>query len=198
LASDFSATSWQILLCNAAAYGLTGVVVCAIGRGFDPTALLHVAARGGHCALATALLHRGADPNEPRPDSGRTPLHEAALHRTPSPVVQLLLDSKSDVNVLQQGNNTPLHMAAVCGHIGGVAALIAAGADPNAQNSFGSTPLHVAVYNGNLCGSGALLAAGADWGIADNYGKTPLDRAIQYRHAAIVDLLRGAPALARG
>jgi ankyrin repeat protein len=56
----------------------------------------------------------------------------------------------------------------------------------------------VAVYNGNLCGSGALLAAGADWGIADNYGKTPLDRAIQYRHAALVDLLRGAPASARG
>lgn len=197
LASDFSATSWQILLCNAAAYGLTGAVVCATGRGADPSALLHVAARGGHCALAAALLRRGADPNTPRPESGSTPLHEAALHRTPSPVVQLLLDSKSDVNTTDRSNNTPLHMAAVCGNMCGIAALITAGADPNAQNSIGSTPLHVAVYNGNLCNSGALLAAGADRGIADNYGKTPLDRAIQYRHAAIVDLLRGAPASAR-
>ena len=197
-ASDFSATCWQILLCNAAAYGLTRAVICAIGRGTDVSALLYVAARGGHCALAVALLVRGADPNESRPDSGNTPLHEAALHRTPSPVVQLLLDSKANVHATQHGNNTPLHMAAVCGNTNGLAALIAAGADLTAQNSFGSTPLHVAVFNGNLRNCGALLAAGADRDARDNQGRTPLDRAIQYRYPAIVDLLRGAPAEARG
>ena len=201
LAADFPAARWQILLCNAAARGLTGAVVCAISRGVVADALLHVAVRHGHCALAAALLGRGADPNAPRPDSGSTPLHEAALHRTPSPVVQLLLDSKSDANcATERGNNTPLHMAAVCGHTNGLAALIAAGADLTAQNSFGGTPLHVAVYNGNLRNCGALLAAGADRGATDNHGKTPLDRAIQYGHAAIVDLLRaaGGAAPARG
>ena len=199
-ASDFSATCWQILLCNAAAYGLTRAVICAISRGTDLSALLHVAARGGHYALAVALLGRGADPNESRPKSGSTPLHEAALSRGPTPMVQLLLDSKSDANATERGKNTPLHMAAVGGHICGIAALIAAGANPNLQNSIGSTPLHVAVYNGNLRNCGALLAAGADRGTTDIYGKTPLDRAIQYRYPAIVDLLRAdSPAVpARG
>ena len=192
-ASDFSATRWQILLCNAAAYGLTRTVICARSRGTDPGALLHVAARGGHCALAAALLGCGADPNARRPKGSGTPLHEAALHyQTPSPVVQLLLDSKSDVNSQNSIDNyTPLHMAAIFGNVIGIAALIAAGADPNAQNSIGSTPLHVAVYNRNLRSCGVLLAVGADRGIADNDGKTPLDRAIQYGLAAVADLLRG-------
>ncbi len=70
---------------------------------------------------------------------------------------------------------SPLHTAAVFGHLEAVQALVQAGADVNARNNDGATPLLVAAFFCRTEIVQHLLAHGADKQAKDKAGKTALD-----------------------
>lgn len=65
----------------------------------------------------------------------------------------------------QDGDDTPLHLAAASGQEQIVRVLLAKGADKDALNSKGRTPLHLAVESAHLPTLSAILAAHPDIGI---------------------------------
>ena len=70
---------------------------------------------------------------------------------------------------------SPLHTAAVFGHLEAVRALVQAGANVNARNNDGASPLLVAAFFCRTEIVQHLLAHGADKQAKDNAGKTALD-----------------------
>ncbi|OTA97985.1 hypothetical protein M426DRAFT_37785, partial [Hypoxylon sp. CI-4A] len=71
---------------------------------------------------------------------------------------------------------TPLHCAAICGHINVIKFLHERGANINARTSHGHLPLHLAVMNGHFEAEvvRALINRGADLNCAGRFGDTPL------------------------
>jgi hypothetical protein len=89
-------------------------------------------------AIATALLERGADPNEGNGD--RTPLMLVLNTKTPSvPVVRLLLDKGASLRARDKAGMTPLFFS--CSSEETTALLLARGANPNDQDKKLRTPL---------------------------------------------------------
>jgi ankyrin repeat protein len=80
---------------------------------------------------------------------GFTPLLYAVANNHPS-VVQLLIDSKVDMNNTDDSGNTPLIVASYMGFNDIVTILINAGADLDIQNKNGSTALIVASQSGKV------------------------------------------------
>ena len=73
----------------------------------------------------------------------------------------------SATHLLQRahGMQSPLHLAALCGKIGTVRALLAdKRVDPNTKRNNGQSPLHTAAWHGNREIVEMFLAAGADLG----------------------------------
>ena len=127
----------------------------------------------------------------------RTCLH-IAIHRSSpsidsdSQVINLLLDSGSDINAIDKLGRTPLHYAFV--KIGDwtnnnidpieiITTLCSKlGINHNVRDKFGKTPLHYAAqHNSTIC-SIFLLNRGASLEIKDHYGNTPLASAFFYNH----------------
>ena len=135
-------------------------------RGDGLTAL-HLAAEGGHRAVAEALVAAGAAVDAGTRIGGYTPLQMAARSGHGG-VVLHLLEAGADPNARTTNSGvTALHLAA--GATGGepaLAALLDHGADPNArESSAGQTPLIFAAAANRAAAVTALLAAGADPGI---------------------------------
>ncbi|NWQ84055.1 ILK kinase, partial [Columbina picui] len=89
----------------------------------------------------------------------------------------MLIMRGARINVMNRGDDTPLHLAASHGHRDIVQKLIQFKADINAVNEHGNAPLHYACFWGHdqvaedLVGNGALVS------IANKYGETPIDKA---------------------
>ena len=135
-------------------------------RGDGLTAL-HLAAEGGHRAVADALVAAGAAVDAGTRIGRYTPLHMAA-EGGHGAVALRLLEAGADPNARATNSGvTALHLAA--GAIDGrsaVAALLDHGADANArEGSAGQTPLIFAAVANRPAAVTALLAAGADPGI---------------------------------
>jgi len=64
---------------------------------------------------------------------GETPLIRASHNGHPAAVASLLA-ARAAVAAVDGGDNTPLHWAAMRGHVECVTALLGAGADPHARN----------------------------------------------------------------
>lgn len=74
----------------------------------------------------------------------------------------LLLQRGVNVNVQDSRGQTPLHIAAQCGHLGVVRLLLTTEhIDVNARDHHGSTPLHVASEKGHVEVVQLLVAHGA-------------------------------------
>jgi len=69
---------------------------------------------------------------------------------------------------------TALHMAAACGNVGAVQALLRAGADSNRRDGQRLTALHTAAQTGHTGTISELLAGGAAVDVVDDEGATPL------------------------
>jgi Ankyrin repeats (3 copies) len=82
----------------------------------DDAAPLHLAVRGGDLNGATALLERGADPNE-QDKLGMTPLHWAAI-KGHMELARLLLFYEADIHLREHfsGGVTPVGMAQLLGY----------------------------------------------------------------------------------
>ena len=102
-----------------------------------------------------------------------TPLHKAA-ERGHKEVVQLLIESGADQNVVDKRGRTSLHWAVSKGHKEVVQLLIENGADLNVADEEGTTPLHCAARSCNKEMVKLLIERGTDLNVADEGGRTPL------------------------
>ncbi|WP_419420461.1 ankyrin repeat domain-containing protein [Legionella sp. D16C41] len=93
------------------------------------------------------------------------------------------------INIPDHDGNTPLHIAAACGHSDMVQLLLANGVDTNVVNNEGITPLHVAAYKGHINIVQMLLNTGTDLNVANQTGDTPLHLAAAEGHEEIVKML---------
>jgi len=109
---------------------------------------LHYAAKNGNIGAMQALIDANA--STMAPDYwGDTPLHWAARFDKVDAINLLCKTAPADINVTNEWGTppilhrgeTPLHTAALLGHVGAVKALLAAGANVNAKNKNGQTPL---------------------------------------------------------
>ncbi len=131
------------------------------------------------------LLARGFDPNTLDP-KGLHGLYIAM--REPSlKVADLLIDwPKTDVNVLNAQNESPLMLAALKGHQELAEKLIKKGAD---VNKTGWAPLHYAASSGNLPIIALLIENSAYIDAESPNGTTPLMMAAMYGTPEAVKLL---------
>ncbi|MBT2324168.1 ankyrin repeat domain-containing protein [Variovorax paradoxus] len=143
------------------------------------------AARSDNAGVVKELLGRGFDPNT-QDEHGQTGLLIAM--REPSPkVVEVLLDSpKTNVELRNAKDESPLMMAALKGQQDVVTKLIARDADINKP---GWTPLHYASTNGHVAVMKQLLDNHAFIDAQSPNGTTPLMMAAMYGSTAAVQLL---------
>ncbi|NXS56300.1 ILK kinase, partial [Brachypteracias leptosomus] len=89
----------------------------------------------------------------------------------------MLIMRGARINVMNRGDDTPLHLAASHGHRDIVQKLVQFKADINAVNEHGNTPLHYSCFWGHDQVAEDLVASGALVSIANKYGETPIDKA---------------------
>ena len=104
---------------------------------------LHLAAEKRHHAVVEALQNRGGNANL-KDKSGQTALYLAARNNSCDELSQLLVGGRADPDLQDHDGYTPLHVAAVHGHVEAIAVLLAGGADANIRNKRGVTPLLLA------------------------------------------------------
>ncbi len=104
---------------------------------------------------------------------GATSLHWAASTGN-VPLTTLLVEAGADVNVTDQGGNTPLKRAVHMGQAETARWLLEHGANPNQAASNGQTPLHTAVIRNWPEMADLLLEWGADANTVDSQNLTPL------------------------
>ncbi|CAE7588596.1 unnamed protein product [Symbiodinium sp. CCMP2592] len=167
------------------------------------TALIS-AATNGHLKVVEALVKAGAQ-LEARNQIGHTSLIVAAVSGHLK-VVEVLVKAGAQLEARSQiGGYTSLMLAAVSGHLKVVEVLVKAGAQLEARNEDGRTAgsqvegrhseqgftaLMWAAISGHLHVVEALLEAGAQPQARDAEGKTALDRAQDFGHLQIADILR--------
>jgi ankyrin len=156
---------------------------------------LHSACYFGRVEIARVLLDGGATTNTKY--QGRTPMHAAAESGDYNDVLvaQLLLEHGADVDVLDDDNQTPLHLASFFGRVEMVLVLLSAGANASTENTLGLTPLHL-VSQGPYHSEGdsvgitqLLLEHGADVNAQDKNHASPLDLALYHGRTEIASVL---------
>ena len=95
----------------------------------------------------------------------------------------------TNVNYVTRKKETPLFMAARCGHANVVELLLDNGAKPNMANVAGDTPLLMAAYYGHKDVLELLLARRADSNIINEAGFTPLAWVAEKGHKDLVQPL---------
>lgn len=147
---------------------------------------LDAAIRAADLAVASDLIHAGADVNRAGSD-GLTPLMVAAGHGQPQ-MVALLLAAGADVHALdRRAGTTALHKAALAGNPDVAALLLDGGAFIDQQMPIlGHTALMDAVIYKHAAVVGLLLARGARTSIRNHWGETALDLAQRDGIVAIV------------
>lgn len=132
---------------------------------------------------------------------GAADIHEAAATGNMASVAALLASDSRLVRAKTATCVTPLHYAAVRGHVGVVKQLLGAGADPEARTEDGRTPLQFAFDNPDMAEMDRtvlvdLLASGTDIvNSIDGTGFSPLHYAARFGNASAASLLIGRGAL---
>ena len=97
-----------------------------------------------------------------------------AVKRDDIITVKSLIAAGTDVNAKDKLGETPLHMAAVRGHLEISSLLIVEGADVNARDERELTPLHAAAWSGHKETVVLLIAKGSHINALGENGITPL------------------------
>ena len=143
---------------------------------FDGYTPLMVAAEKGQLDCVNYLIGKGdLQFINARGRNGATAMFVAALNGH-AEVVAALLKSQADRMLADNSGNTPLMLAAHCGHVDCANHLLDKSdlQSINARNEDGATALLAAALNGHAEVVAALLKSQADRMLADNGGNTPL------------------------
>ncbi|KAJ2994551.1 hypothetical protein NUW58_g1526 [Xylaria curta] len=109
-------------------------------------------------------------------DEGQIPLlFEAAIGQGRLDLVELISDHCGGINFSNQGEKTPLHMAASRGYPRIVEYLLDKGADIDARDSIGCTPIYEACIEYHPQVASLLLSRGADVTLASTRNWSPLE-----------------------
>ena len=117
-------------------------------------------------------------------------IHEYATDGNVAGLTQDLATYPSDVNLTDDAERTPLHLAATHCHVDAAKVLLDKGAKIDGKATGGTTPLDLAAQAGCVDMVKLLLAKGAKVNARDDQGRTPLDRALQWHRDEVVQLLR--------
>jgi ankyrin repeat protein len=117
------------------------------------------------------------------------PIHEAIETGELAGVKAALAENPKAVNEKNSENNTPLHLAAMNGHLEISKALITAGADVNAGDNENSPPIVNAALGAHYDVVKLLLKKGASATLKDDNEMTPLHFAAMGGNAQIIKLL---------
>ena len=170
-------------------------LLCKAGNlDLDTTAggrtLLSWAAEFGELTMVESLLSTQLVNPESSDDTGKTPLHHAALNRSTAIVEKLLAIGKINPDINDDDKRTPLSYAVEKGYLDVATLLIETGqVNLNAQDKLGRSPLHYAALSGRLDMVRMLLAAGnVDPDINDYEERTPLSYAAEmgFDHVALL------------
>ena len=109
---------------------------------------LGIAAHFSQEDIVQLLLNNQADPNIPSQNGFNVyPLH-AALAANNTKIAKMLIDSGAEVNVIQQGKITPLHLASQFGNIDIIIRLLEEGARIDYTTHTGETASDLAANKG--------------------------------------------------
>jgi ankyrin repeat protein len=160
------------------------------GRSLIPSAI-----RTGKLDVLKLLVASGSRIN----DSVDFVLHEAAvLDRID--ILKFLLEIFSDeldVNSTNTGSKTPIHVAAMEGHVSVIEFFISIGGNPNTVDSQKWTPLHHAASRNHLKAVEFLLENSDVKYAKELNGKTAFELAEERDHTRLFGLLRWGDALLR-
>ncbi|KAI6352876.1 hypothetical protein MCOR25_009260 [Pyricularia grisea] len=196
---------------KVAARGKLDLVRLLLSHGADPDAkpgrdneipAVFKAAEGGHAAIITELIARGADANWKHARTGQTALFAAAC-RSHVTAMGALLDGGASIEIRDKDGRTPLLYLASDKKAGKCSAetlklLVDRGADLEVRDPISRTPLVWAATTGNLklldIFTSGCLGRRADMTATNNRGRTALHLAAEQNHPEMVRLLleRGA------
>ena len=192
-------------------------------QGIDGVTPLHCAVIGELPTLIWLLLSEGAKIDAPDV-LGQTPLHYAALHHQQS-AIEILIRSGADQDRTDRYGRTalhfaarsasesnlgirwdhaqvkdalgwtPLHVAAIHGHLSMTRMILESAGTTGIVNSpenAGRTPLHLAADRGHSEVAAHLLRDGADQSASDALGQLPLHAACTRGHFDTVQVLLSA------
>ena len=109
-------------------------------------ASIHRSARQGEVEYIIRHINAGSDVNEVNNSNGQIALHYASTHNH-LPIIKILIDNNSNINLKDKIGMTPLHLAALGGHKEATKIIIDAGALLNPINIYRETPLDAALKN---------------------------------------------------
>ncbi|XP_057299481.1 uncharacterized protein LOC130630100 [Hydractinia symbiolongicarpus] len=118
----------------------------------------------------------------------KPPLHKAIIKNN-NEILSMLVHNGALVNKQDDAGNTPLYLAALCGHLENVKILVENKADVDLQiKQKEDSPLHIAVGRGHTTIIEYLLKQGADINLMNTEG-TPLYLAVDSNRMSCVKLL---------
>ena len=100
-------------------------------------------------------------------------VHQAARAGDCAQLRELLDRDPALVNARDEGQDTPLHVAAMMGSMEAVVLLLQRGADADARNTIGQSPLLYAAYNGYAAIVDTFIARRAPFEFRDTRGFAP-------------------------
>jgi len=104
-------------------------------------------------------------------------------------MAEILITRGADLEAKNMFGETPLHVAAINGHIDVVEVLLDKGADLNAKNLLGNTPLHLAASRSQKDMAEILITRGADLEAKNRFVKTPLHLAASRSQKDMAEIL---------
>lgn len=125
---------------------------------------------------------------ETRNEDGWTVLM-TTIHKGHEELASLLIQKGAQVNVSENGGNTPLHWVAFAGRLSCCKLLVSHQAVIDARSNFGWTPLYQSVARNHLNVATFLIAHGADIDASARDGVTPLHKAATTGSLELIELL---------
>lgn len=170
----------------AAGWGYEGVARALIAGGADAT--IRIAIYAGTLEKVSSLLEAGTDVDAKEDQTGKTPLHIAALYGQ-STIAELLIRKGARVDARDAEGRPPLYDAITVADRLMVELLIKEGADLKIRDARGRSPLHYAATAGYRDIAELLISHGAEVDAKDSGALTPLHLAASNGHVEVGELL---------